>query len=136
MLTADPQFPALRKLERRGTQMKKPKMSRYALIKGKYWIRYPDKPKQGPQPDGDTITFQPDDPTLVHKLPWLSGRGPNFNTRGSIPVRYEGIDALETHFGGGHQQLQYANAARDENLRRLGFKNVTFFPDLPNNIES
>jgi len=120
----------------RGADMKKPNKSRYTLIKGKYWIHYPDSPRQGPQPDGDTITFQADDLKLVRNLPWLSGRGPNINTRGTIPVRYEGIDALETHFSGAHQQLQYANAARDENLRLLGFRNVTFFSDLPNNVES
>ena len=116
--------------------MSKHKKSRYTVIKGNFWIRYPDKPRQGPQPDGDTVTFQPDDASLVRRLPWLSGRGPNFNARGNIPVRYEGIDALETHFEGAHQNLQYANAARDENLRLLGFKNVKFFADLPNDVES
>src|SRR5262245_10380533 len=116
--------------------MSTPKKSRYTLIKGKFWIMYPDAPRQGPQPDGDTITFQPDNPALVRGLPRLSGRGPNMNARGNIPVRYEGIDALETHFEGAHQQLQFANAARDENLRLVGFKNVKFFPDLPNNVQS
>lgn len=112
------------------------KKSRYTLIKGKYWIHYPDKPRQGPQPDGDTVTFQADNLALVRGLPWLSGRGPNVNTRGNIPVRYEGIDALETHFQGANQQLHFANAARDENLRLLGFKNVKFWADLPNVVES
>lgn len=110
--------------------------SRYTLIKGNFWIRYPDKPRQGPQPDGDTITFHADDVTLVRNLPRLSGRGPNINARGNIPVRYEGIDALETHFEGTHQQIGFADAARDENLRLLGFRNVKFFDDMPNNVES
>src|SRR5438874_11805543 len=99
--------------------MKKPVKARYTLIKGRYWIRYPDKPRQGHQPDGDTVTFHADDVALVRSLRWLSGRGPNVNTRGNIPVRYEGIDALETHFQGAHQQIHFANAARDENLRLL-----------------
>src|SRR5882757_2995082 len=116
--------------------MKKPKKSRYTLIKGSYWILYPDKPRQGPQPDGDTVTFHADDVSLVRNLPRLSGRGPNVNARGNIPVRYEGIDALETHFRGAHQQMQFARAARDENLRLLGFTNVVFFPDLPNKVSS
>lgn len=116
--------------------MQAAKKSRYTLIKGKFWIQYPDTPKQGPQPDGDTVTFQPDDVQLVQSVPWLSGKGPNINTRGTIPVRYEGIDALETHFRGAHQDLSFANAARDENLRQLGFQNVVFFPDLPNNVQS
>jgi hypothetical protein len=110
--------------------------SRYTLIKGNFWIRYPDKPRQGPQPDGDTITFHADDVTLVRNLPRLSGRGPNINARGNIPVRYEGIDALETHFEGTHQQIGFADAARDENLRLIGFRNVKFFDDMPNNVES
>jgi hypothetical protein len=32
--------------------------------------------------------------------------------------------------------MQFALAARDENLRLLGFRNVTFFPDLPNKVSS
>lgn len=111
-------------------------MARYTLIKGNYWIHYPDRPRQGPQPDGDTVTFHPDDPQLVRGLPWFSHVGPGFNARGNIPVRYEGIDALETHFQGAHQQLQFAEEARDLNLRLLGFTNVRFFDDLPNVVES
>src|SRR5262249_25326094 len=80
--------------------------------------------------------FHPDDVSLVRNLPWLSGHGPKLNARGNIPVRYEGVDALETHFQGAHQQLHFANAARDANLRELGFTNVVFFNDLPNNVES
>jgi hypothetical protein len=110
--------------------------SRYTLIKGNFWIRYADQPRQGPQPDGDTITFHADKVTLVRNLPRLSGRGPNINARGNIPVRYEAIDALETHFEGTHQQIGFADAARDENLRMLGFRDVKFFADMPNNVES
>jgi len=116
--------------------MKHAKKSRYTLVKGSFFIRYPDQPRQGPQPDGDTITFHPDNPALVRALPWLSGRGPKFNARQNIPVRYEGVDALETHFQGTHQNLQYANEARAENLKRLGFRDVVYFPDLPNNVQS
>ncbi len=117
--------------------MARPKESRYALIKGNYWIHYPAVPRQGSEPDGDTVRFEPDNKQAVLNLPWHSGRGPNFNNRGNIAVRYEGIDTLETHFNdGAHQQLEFANAARDENLRLLGFKEITFFPDLPNKIQS
>src|SRR5262249_13253529 len=51
-------------------------------------------------------------------------------------IRYEGIDALETHFQGAHQDLKYANGAREKNLEWLGFTNVSFFTDLPNVIQS
>src|SRR6266545_6378723 len=91
-----------------------PTSSRYTLIKGHFWIHYSNHPRQGPEPDGDTVSFAPDNLALVRGLHWLSGHGPNINARGNIPVRYEGIDALETHFRGAHQQMQFARAARDE----------------------
>jgi hypothetical protein len=56
--------------------MAKPKKSRYTVIKGKFWIHYPDMPRQGPEPDGDTVTFQPDDVTLVRQLPRVLGPQP------------------------------------------------------------
>lgn len=120
--------------------MKKPKKPpvkpRYTLIKGKYWIHNPDKPRQGPQPDGDTVRFEPDSIDLVRRLPRISGRPPNITTGGQINVRYEGIDTLETHFNSSHQDLTFANAAREHNLAQLGFTNVRFFPDSPNVVQS
>ena len=107
----------------------------YTLLRGQFVIRYPDLPRQGPEPDGDTIKFLPDTPALVETLPRHSGRPPDINKRG-ISVRLEAVDALETHFGETHQELAGANAARDELLSRLGFTNVVFFPDLPNKIQS
>jgi endonuclease YncB( thermonuclease family) len=107
----------------------------YTLLRGQFVIRYPDLPRQGPEPDGDTVKFLPDSPALVETLPRRSGRPPDINARG-ISVRLEAIDALETHFGETHQELVGANAARDELLRLLGFTNVTFFPDLPNKIDT
>src|SRR4029453_17193570 len=107
----------------------------YTLLRGEFVIRYPDLPRQGPEPDGDTIKFRPDTPALVETLPRLSGTPPDINARG-ILVRLEAIDALETHFQETHQELSGANAARDELLRLLGFTNVQFFADLPNKVQS
>ena len=107
----------------------------YTLLRGSFVIRYADLPRQGPEPDGDTIKFRPDMPALVDALARPSGRPPDLNARG-ISVRLEAIDALETHFSETHQELTGANAARDELLRRLGFTNVTFFADLPNKVRS
>jgi endonuclease YncB( thermonuclease family) len=107
----------------------------YTLLRGSFVIRYADQPRQGPEPDGDTIKFRPDTPALVDGLARPSGRPPDLNGRG-ISVRLEAIDALETHFAETHQELTGANAARDELLRRLGFTNVTFFDDLPNKVRS
>lgn len=115
---------------------KKPVKPRYTLIKGKYWIHNPNNPRQGPQPDGDTVRFEPDSMDLVRKLPRISGRPPDIKAGGQINVRYEGIDTLETHFNSEHQDLTFANAAREYNLAQLGFTNVRFFPDLPNVVQS
>ncbi|WP_043627634.1 lamin tail domain-containing protein [Nonomuraea candida] len=107
----------------------------YTLLRGSFVIRYPDLPRQGPEPDGDTVKFLPDSPALVEALPRRSGRPPDLNARG-VSVRLEAIDALETHFSETHQELDGANAARDELLRLLGFTNVRFWEDLPNRVES
>ena len=107
----------------------------YMLLRGQFVIRYPDQPRQGPEPDGDTVKFQPDSPALVEALPRRSGRPADISARG-VSVRLEAVDALETHFAETHQELAGANAARDELLRLLGFTNVTFFPDLPNKVQS
>jgi endonuclease YncB( thermonuclease family) len=107
----------------------------YTLLRGEFVIRYPDLPRGGPEPDGDTIKFAPDSPMLVEGLPQISGHSPDINPRG-ISVRLEAIDALETHFSETHQELVGADAARDALLERLGFTGVQFFPDLPNKVES
>ena len=106
----------------------------YTVLRGSFVIRYPDLPRQGPQPDGDTVKFKPDTPALVDTLPRRSGRPAQINSRG-ISVRLEAIDALETHFDDDHQELAGATAARDALLAQLGFTGVTFFPDAPNNVD-
>ena len=104
----------------------------YTLMAGEFVIRYPDQPRNGPEPDGDTVRFAPDRRELVEALPRLSGCAPQINARGNVAVRLEAVDTLETHFGGSHQELVGANAARDRLLAALGFTNVTFWADLPN----
>ncbi len=107
----------------------------YRLIKGEYHIFYPDQPNNGPQPDGDTLKFKPNNPALVSTLQ-QNGGSPGFNNRGMINIRFEAIDALETHFDGSHQDLQWALAARDFVLSETGFQNVTFKENSPNKVES
>lgn len=107
----------------------------YTLLRGQFVIRYPDLPRQGPEPDGDTVKFKPDTPQLVEQLPRRSGRPPALNARG-ISVRLEASDALETHFAETHQELEGANRVRDVMLDRLGFRDVEFFDDLPNKVRS
>lgn len=31
----------------------------YTLLRGEFVIRYPDLPREGPEPDGDTVKFAP-----------------------------------------------------------------------------
>jgi hypothetical protein len=45
-------------------------------------------PRSGPEPDGDTITFRPDNPVIVQSLP-NQGRPPRFNGRGMTSIRFE-----------------------------------------------
>ncbi len=82
----------------------------------------------GYEPDGDSIRFQAD-----HDRRWLdldamsidlAGHRVNLNARGHAQLRFEGIDALETHYQGKHQPLQYAEAARTRLLKFLGIANV------------
>lgn len=108
--------------------------SRYTVVTGEFHIFYPDLPRSGPQPDGDTVTFKPDTPGIVESLRRFSHRAPKFNGRGMIPVRFEGIDALETHFQQMHQDLRWSKAARTHLLRKLGFGQVEFWEDHPHNV--
>lgn len=108
----------------------------YKLIKGEFHIFYPDIPKQGPEPDGDTLKFKPDNPDYAEEL-WRAGQPkPDYNGRGMINLRFEGLDALETHFSGGHQNLALAEASRDFLLDWAGFGDVTFWADRPNKVQT
>lgn len=108
----------------------------YRVIKGEFHIWYPDQILQGPEPDGDTIKFKPDQASLVHGLERSGGRAPEFNERGMINIRFEGIDALETHFQGRHQNDQWSHAAKDRLLGLAGFTHVQFHPENPLKVSS
>jgi hypothetical protein len=105
------------------------------VLCGQFVIRYPDMPRQGPEPSGDVIKFQPDTPALAGSLPRRSGIPVDIGPRG-ISVRLEATAALINRFGDAHQELAGANAARDLLLAELGFTNVRYFSDLPNKVES
>ncbi|HEY6421652.1 MAG TPA: thermonuclease family protein [Pseudonocardiaceae bacterium] len=110
--------------------------TRYTLLTGEFYIRYPDLPRNGPEPDGDTISFLPDSDGVVQKLPRFSGIAPDRRHLDTYSVRFESIDALETHFENQHQNLEFAQAARDRMLQLMGFGEVQFWPDRPNKIKS
>lgn len=111
----------------------------YSLIKGSFHIHNPQSPRTGPEPDGDTVKFAPLNRDLVLRLP-RPNRAAGFNRSGQINLRFEAIDALETHFGVGgetfHQPLALALAARDALLARLGFGEIQYFADKPFKVES
>jgi endonuclease YncB( thermonuclease family) len=107
---------------------------RYTLITGDYYIYYQDLPRNGPQPDGDTISFLPDDDQLVQRLPRFNGIAPDRKHLGTYSIRFEGVDALETHFENQHQNEKYARAARDRMLELVGFTKVEYWKDKPNNV--
>jgi hypothetical protein len=109
---------------------------RYTLILGDFYIRYPDLPRNGPEPDGDTINFLPDNDDLVRGLPRFGTVGPDRRHLGTYGTRFEGIDTLETHFENQHQDLKFAQAARDHMLQTIGFGGVTFWADRPNKVET
>ena len=48
---------------------RKEKSMPYTLIKGEFYIHYPWNPKQGPEPDGDTLKFKPINRRILESLP-------------------------------------------------------------------
>ncbi|MFF7468978.1 nuclease [Streptomyces sp. NPDC008092] len=89
------------------------------LIQGKFRLK-------NTQPDGDTVHFVADNPTDWNLV---GGAHPVHATNGEAPLRLEAIDALETHYAGEHQPLQFGHAAAAELLTWLGFNDVQRKPD-------
>lgn len=111
----------------------------YTLIKGSFHIHYPESPLNGPEPDGDTIKFQPLNRDLIANLP-RPNQAARFTQRGMTSIRFEGIDALETHFDVEgqefHQKLDLALGARDALLAEAGFGLIRYFALRPFKVES
>ena len=111
----------------------------YTLIKGSFHIHYPENPLNGPEPDGDTIKFQAIDRDLIANLP-RPNQAARFTRSGMTSIRFEAIDALETHFDVEgeefHQKLDLAVAARDALLAEAGFGLIRFFAQRPFKVES
>lgn len=77
----------------------------------------------GKQPDGDSVRFIADDPTLFDELHRAFRIKPT-RSDGSVQLRFEAIDAPEIHYGAFAQPL--GAEARDALLRQLGFTHVGF----------
>lgn len=111
----------------------------FLLIKGTFRLVNRDKNGQltGFEPDGDSIHFKPDKPSLLEKLKVLV-KPVKLSGIGSVQLRMEAIDALELHYqpdkggGGSHQPRPLADEARDFLTGGLGLNPVPYTP--PRNI--
>ena len=89
----------------------------YLIVKGTFHI-------VGKSPDRDTVSFRPFN--QGHWLKLTGGGVPRINKNGDVSIRFEAIDALETHYRGKpwlpeyHQPLNFANQARDLMLHSIG----------------
>jgi hypothetical protein len=79
----------------------------------------------GKSPDGDSIRFHPDTPSLVGKL--RDGDRAEPSADGTLQLRLDGIDTPETHYNGQAQPL--GEPARDELLTWCGFRDVRWSGD-------
>ncbi len=99
-------------------------MPGYLLVKGQFHLFYRGKAGTVPsQPDGDSMWFKPDNPRILKPD---GKRLAKFNGGGFVQLRFEAIDALETHYHGAAQMDSPGKAARDFVLKAAGFKRVAF----------
>lgn len=95
----------------------------FTLIKGTFHvIAY--------SPDGDSVKFEANNPKNWDKI---SGHHKIKQTKGRAQLRFEGIDALETHYqpkvkGATKVGQPLGQVARDFTLKALGIKNVKWGP--------
>ena len=87
----------------------------YRVISGNFTI-------VGKEPDGDSVRFIADDPTLFKALHRSYRIKPSKD--GSVQLRFEMVDAPEVHYGSAAQPL--GDMARDRLLDWMGFENITF----------
>jgi endonuclease YncB( thermonuclease family) len=98
----------------------------FTLIRGTFHVT-------GYSPDGDSIRFKALDKKLWTRL---SGPPVERNAKDHAQLRFEGIDALETHYLGTHQPLKFALKAREVLLSALGITNVQWNPSKTRVVEA
>jgi endonuclease YncB( thermonuclease family) len=86
----------------------------FTVIEGTYHLvgRTRAGNPSGFEPDGDSMQFKPRNPALLGGLA-RTGAPARLTSIGSTKLRFEGIDALELHFGGSFQPRPLAYDARD-----------------------
>lgn len=93
----------------------------FTLIKGTFHAK-------GYAPDGDSLRFK-----AANAANWKKLAGPKVerNAKGHAQLRFEGVDALETHYNAGgtrHQPEDLGNAATDFTLKAAGITGVVWGP--------
>jgi len=89
----------------------------FKLIKGTFHVA-------GYRPDGDSLRFKAN---LKSNWKLLEGRAVGLNKKNHAQLRFEAIDAPETHYAGSKDQPQeLARAATDYLLKLLKIKNVVW----------
>jgi endonuclease YncB( thermonuclease family) len=87
----------------------------YRVIVGNFTI-------VGKQPDGDSVRFIAEDPSLYKALHRSYRIKPAKD--GSVQLRFELVDAPEVHYGSAAQP--WGDVSRDRLLSWMGFTNITF----------
>lgn len=94
---------------------------KYFLIAGTFQVK-------GTSPDGDSVRFKANDNANWKKL---DGPDVRLAKAGGAQLRFEGVDALETHYRAGKtvsQPKDLAYAATDFVLDEIGIKDVVWTP--------
>jgi endonuclease YncB( thermonuclease family) len=99
----------------------------YRIVYGEFDLVYKSTRRVGSRPDGDSMWFKPLDEIHLTKL---GDRKVEYNKGGFVQLRFEGIDALELHFNGSHQNISLAIDARDFLLQKVGFTEVEYAGSL------
>lgn len=90
----------------------------FVVIKGTFHV-------VGYSPDGDSVKFEANSAGNWSKL---ADHKVKKNKKGHVQLRFEAVDALETHYQGEHQPTKLAYGATDYTLGALGIKNVEWGP--------
>ena len=89
---------------------------KYKIIKGTFHVA-------GFSPDGDSIRFKADNLSNWDHFNWKTERHKN---RKSKQIRFEAIDALETHYKKCHQPRSFGIAALEVMLQMIGIENILY----------
>lgn len=89
---------------------------RYKIIKGSFHV-------SGYSPDGDSIRFQADNQEHWDFFKWKQAKNKN---REKKQLRFEAIDALETHYEESHQPRSFGVAALEVLLKMVDIDQVVY----------